>query len=87
MLGFFGFLLRLRGGRLSFPITLARRRFRFAYLHSRGDVWLFRLCVALAFFCLHFQAKRNGGGFGVGSGSNDNGKHVNAIFGETMMKR
>ena len=51
--------LRLRGGRLSFPNTLARRRFRFACLHSRGDAWLFRLCVALAFFCLHFPAKRN----------------------------
>ena len=42
--------------------------------------------VALAGSCLPFPAKRNGGGFVVGSGSNDNGKHVNAVIGEILMK-
>jgi hypothetical protein len=52
-----------------------------------GQCLVFRLFVALTGSFSPFSAKRNGGGFGVGSGSNDNGKHVNATFGETMMKR
>ena len=52
-----------------------------------GQCLVFRLFVALAGSFSPFSAKRNGGGFVVGSGSNDNGKQVNAVIGEILMKR
>ena len=52
-----------------------------------GQCLAFSVFIVLAGSCLPFPAKRNGGGFVVGSGSNDNSKYVYAIFGEILMKR
>ena len=52
-----------------------------------GQCLAFSVFIVLTSFCISFPAKRNGGGFVVGSGSNDNSKYVYAIFGEILMKR